>query len=293
VTGILLVDKPEGTTSAGVIRALKPRLGRTRVGHLGTLDPFASGLLPLCLGEATKVARYLLVEEKAYTGTIRLGLQTDTLDRTGTTVETAAVPRLDPAAVTAVAARFTGRQRQVPPMYSALKREGVPLYKLARRGIEVPREPRDIEIRRLELTVVAPDRIDFAVECSKGTYVRVLAAEIGTALGTVAHLEQLRRTRVGRFSIAEATPLDRLLSAGDAPLPVLGVREALAHYDAYVAPTESLVRLRHGQQEPLTRLPPPHDGTDVALVLDPSGNVAAVIEAVAGRWRLARLLALS
>jgi tRNA pseudouridine55 synthase len=293
VTGILLVDKPEGTTSAGVIRALKPRLGKTRVGHLGTLDPFASGLLPLCLGEATKVARYLLIEEKAYTGTIRLGRLTDTLDRTGTTLETADVPPLEVAAVADVAARFTGHQRQVPPMYSALKREGVPLYKLARRGIEVPREPRDIEIRRLTLALVAADQIDFAVECSKGTYVRVLASDIGAALGTVAHLEQLRRTRVGRFSVAEAAPMDRLLAAGEVPLPVVGVREALAQYDAFAAPTESLARLRHGQQEPLARLPPPREGGDVALVLDPNGSVAAVIEAAGGRWRLARLLAVS
>jgi tRNA pseudouridine55 synthase len=178
-------------------------------------------------------------------------------------------------------------------MYSALKREGVPLYKLARRGIEVPREPRDIEIRRLVLTLAAPDRLEFAVECSKGTYVRVLAADIGAALGTVAHLEQLRRTRVGRFSLAAATTLDALLAAGEAPLPVVGVREALAHYDAFPAPTETLVRLRHGQQEPLARLPPPREESGVALVLDPSGGVAAVIEAAGGRWRLARLLAVS
>src|SRR5213078_4414638 len=114
--------------------ALKPRLGRIKVGHLGTLDPFASGLLPLCLGEATKVARYLLVEHKAYEGTIRLGTATDTLDRTGTPIDTAPVPALAQAALDAVAARFTGRQQQVPPMYSALKRDGVPLYELARRG---------------------------------------------------------------------------------------------------------------------------------------------------------------
>src|SRR5205807_2279239 len=155
-----------------VIRALKPRLGRIKVGHLGTLDPFASGLLPLCLGEATKVARYLLVEEKAYEGTIRLGTATDTLDRTGTPVDTAPVPALAQAALDVLAARFTGRQQQVPPMYSALKRDGVPLYALARRGLEVERAPREITIDRLELVLRAPDRIDFRLVCSKGTYVR-------------------------------------------------------------------------------------------------------------------------
>ncbi len=238
MTGVLLVDKPEGTTSAGVIRALKPRLGRAKAGHLGTLDPFASGLLPLCLGEATKVARYLLVEEKAYEGTIRLGTATDTLDRTGTPVDTAPVPALAQAALDALAARFTGRQQQVPPMYSALKRDGVPLYALARRGLEVERAPREITIDRLELVLRAPDRIDFRLVCSKGTYVRVLAADLGRALDTRAHLERLRRTRVGAFRVEDATALEALLAlAPAAALPALAVREALAGYPAFAAPS--------------------------------------------------------
>lgn len=291
MTGILLVDKPEGMSSAGVIRALKPRLGKTKVGHLGTLDPFASGLLPLCLGEATKVARYLLHERKAYTGTIRLGVATDTLDCTGTRIEETAVPPLDQATVEASAARFTGRLRQIPPMYSALKREGVPLYKLARRGVEVERTPREIEISRLELRLRDADRIDFSVACSKGTYVRVLAADLGAALGTAAHLERLRRTEVGSFRIEDArTPEE--LSGADAPLPLLGVRDALAGYVAFDVPTpDGLVRLRRGQQDPLARLPAPQRGDQTALVLDGAGNVAAVIEAAGPSWRLVRLLA--
>jgi tRNA pseudouridine55 synthase len=296
VTGILLVDKPEGTTSAGVIRALKPQLGRTKVGHLGTLDPFASGLLPLCLGEATKVARYLLIEKKAYTGTIRLGKATDTLDRAGTCVETAAVPPVDQERIDVVAAEFTGRRRQVPPMYSALKRGGVPLYKLARQGIEVERAPREIEITRLSLAVEGPSEIAFAVECSKGTYVRVLAAEIGQALGTVAHLERLRRTRVGSFRIEDALPLTTLQDLpADAPLPLVAVRAGLAGYPAFEAPSESLLRLRRGQQDPLGRLPAPRAAGETALVLDGAGNVAAIIEAAGDRpaWRLVRLLAVS
>jgi tRNA pseudouridine55 synthase len=291
VTGILLVDKPEGTTSAGVIRALKPRLGRTKVGHLGTLDPFASGLLPLCLGEATKVARYLLIESKAYTGTIRLGKATDTLDRAGSCVETAAVPLLEQPRVDAVAAEFTGRRRQIPPMYSALKRGGVPLYKLARQGIEVERAPRDVEITRLSLVLRAPTEIEFAVECSKGTYVRVLAAEIGQVLGTVAHLERLRRTRVGSFVIDDATPLAVLQETG--ALPLVPVRTGLGSYAAFEAPPETLVRLRRGQQDTLARLPAPHVLGQTALVVDGAGNVAAIIEAAGDRpaWRLVRLLA--
>jgi len=293
VTGVLLVDKPEGMTSAGVIRALKPRLGRIKVGHLGTLDPFASGLLPLCLGEATKVARYLLVEHKAYEGTIRLGTATDTLDRTGTPIDTAPVPALAQAALDAVAARFTGRQQQVPPMYSALKRDGVPLYELARRGLEVERAPREVTIERLELVLRAADRIDFRVACSKGTYVRVLAADVGRALETRAHLERLRRTRVGAFRVEDATAVDALLAlAPAAALPVLAVREALAGYPAVAAPPDALERLRRGQQAPLARLPAPRAAGETALLLDPAGDVAAIIEAAGARpaWRLVRLL---
>ncbi len=293
MTGVLLVDKPEGMTSAGVIRALKPRLGRIKVGHLGTLDPFASGLLPLCLGEATKVARYLLVEHKAYEGTIRLGTATDTLDCTGTPIDTAPVPALAQATLDAVAAHFTGRQQQVPPMYSALKRDGVPLYELARRGLEVERAPREVTIERLELVLRAADRIDFRVACSKGTYVRVLAADVGRALETRAHLERLRRTRVGAFRVEDATAVDALLAlAPAAALPVLAVREALAGYAAVAAPPDALERLRRGQQAPLARLPAPRAAGETALLLDPAGDVAAIIEAAGARpaWRLVRLL---
>ena len=293
MTGVLLVDKPEGMTSAGVIRALKPRLGRIKVGHLGTLDPFASGLLPLCLGEATKVARYLLVEHKAYEGTIRLGTATDTLDRTGTPIDTAPVPALAQATLDAVAAHFTGRQEQVPPMYSALKRDGVPLYELARRGLEVERAPREVTIESLELVLRAADRIDFRVACSKGTYVRVLAADVGRALETRAHLERLRRTRVGAFRVEDATAVDVLLAlAPAAALPVLAVREALAGYPAVAAPPDALERLRRGQQAPLARLPAPRAAGETALLLDPAGDVAAIIEAAGARpaWRLVRLL---
>jgi len=295
LTGLLLVDKPEGTTSAGVIRALKPRLGQAKVGHLGTLDPFASGLLPLCIGEATKVARWLLLEDKSYTGSIRLGTATDTFDRTGTAVRTAPVPRLDQASADAVAASFLGRREQVPPMYSALKRGGVPLYRLARRGIEVERAPREIDVRRLALTVRGPDLIDFALDCSKGTYVRVLAADVGEALGTVAHLATLRRTRVGAFDVAAATPLASLLDAlASAPLPLVPVRSALVEYAAFTAPSpDAVTRLRRGQQDPLARLPPPTRAGETAVLLDASGEVVAVVESAGDSpvWRVARLLA--
>ena len=295
MTGVLLVDKPEGTSSAGVIRALKPRTGRAKVGHLGTLDPFASGLLPLVVGEATKVARWLLLEEKSYTGTIRLGTATDTLDRTGTPVGTAPVPALDAERLGAIAATFVGRHTQVPPMYSALKRDGVPLYKLARRGVEVERAAREIEIVTLALTPQPPDRVAFAVQCSKGTYVRVLAQDIGGALGTVAHLDGLRRTRVGRFRVEDASPLDALLALPrDAALPLVTLRSALADHATLAVPSaELLARLRHGQQQSLAILRAPARPGETAVLVDERGDVAAILEAAGARpaWRLVRLLA--
>jgi tRNA pseudouridine55 synthase len=288
VTGILLVDKPEGISSAGAIRALKARLAGAKVGHLGTLDPFASGLLPLCVGEATKVARYLLLERKAYTGTIRLGVETDTLDGTGQVTAIARVPSLSPDAVAAAGARFVGPQRQVPPMFSALKREGVPLYKLARRGIAVERAAREIEIGRFEVTLRDPERIEFAVECSKGTYVRVLAADLGRALGTVAHLERLRRTRVGGFDVEQAYA-PAVLAEMDV-LPLIPVRAALTALRVFMLDAEALVQLRRGQQGPLRRLAAPAPG-EAALVVDDRGTAAALVEAGADGWRVARMLA--
>jgi tRNA pseudouridine55 synthase len=289
MNGILLVDKPEGTSSAGVIRLLKPRLGNAKVGHLGTLDPFASGLLPLCIGEATKIARYLLLERKAYTGTIQLGTATDTLDRTGAVMESAAVPAFTASTIAEVAASFRGVSEQVPPMYSALKRDGVPLYKLARRGIEVERAPRRIEIETLDLIQSAADALTFHVACSKGTYVRVLAADIGRALGTVAHLSSLRRTAVGSFRVDEAATPEELL-ASDGPLPVVPVRQALAGRTAFQLPPDSLARLRQGQQGALRDLPLAR-GAEAALVVASNGGVVGIIEpSSTGTWRLVRLL---
>jgi tRNA pseudouridine55 synthase len=178
-------------------------------------------------------------------------------------------------------------------MYSAIKQGGVPLYKLARRGVDVAREAREIEITELALEARGGDRIEFSVACSKGTYVRVLAADLGRALGTVAHLEELRRTRVGAFGVNDARSLDHLLALSDtAPLPLLAVRDALRDYLAFPAPEDGLARLRLGQQDALARLPLPRRAGETALLLDPSGQVAAVIEAAGPRpvWRLVRLL---
>jgi tRNA pseudouridine55 synthase len=289
--GLLLVDKCEGVTSAGVIRALKGQLGKTKVGHLGTLDPFASGLLPLCLGEATKVARYLLLEDKAYTGTIQLGSETDTLDRTGAVTAQAPVPALDDRMVAEVRARFVGTIAQVPPMYSALKRDGVPLYELARRGESVERAPRAVEIRDLAIDRLACDRLGLTVRCSKGTYIRVLAADIARALGTVGHLAELRRTAVGPFTTDQAWPVERLQATPKPQWPLLTVRRALAGLQAFAVAPDALAHLRCGRQAALRHLPIGRPGETAVLVSEAAGDVEAVIEVVAGEgWRLVRML---
>jgi tRNA pseudouridine55 synthase len=226
VDGILLVDKPAGMTSAAVVRHVKRRLGGVKVGHLGTLDPFATGLLPLALGEASKIVPFLNQEEKGYTGTIALGRTTNTLDSTGETTEEAPVPPLTPEAVERAAARFRGEIEQVPPMFSALKRGGRRLYDLARRGVEVERAPRKVFIRSLELSLLDDRTIALAVRSSKGTYVRSLARDVAAALGTVGHLSSLRRTHFGRYEVGRAIALDAV-DPGIA-LPILSPREALA-----------------------------------------------------------------
>ena len=216
MNAILLVDKPAGISSAEVVRRVKSRVKPARVGHLGTLDPFATGLLPIMIGEATKLAPFIDGGDKEYAGLIRLGVETDTLDRDGAEVRRADVPAISPEKIAHVTAQFTGAIEQVPPVYSAIKRAGVPLYRLARRGDDVPPpEKRSVEIKRLDLVIETPDAIRFVATCSPGTYARSLARDIGIALGTVAHLEQLRRTRNGTFSIADAMPLADVLESLD------------------------------------------------------------------------------
>jgi len=198
-SGILLLDKPEGLTSNGALQRVRKAYGAKSAGHVGTLDPMATGMLPICLDEATKVIAEIESGAKAYEFTLALGRRTDTGDAEGDVIETLSVPPIDAAALQAVLARFHGVQTQVPPMYSALKRAGRPLYELARQGIEVEREARRIEIRSLELRGRTGGSLELACECAKGTYIRVLGEDIARALGTCGHLTRLRRTWVEPF----------------------------------------------------------------------------------------------
>jgi tRNA pseudouridine55 synthase len=209
VSGVLLLDKPAGLSSNAALQAVKRLYRARKAGHTGTLDPMATGLLPTCLGEASKFSGRLLDAEKGYRATLRLGERTDTGDREGRVLAAYPVDVSEALAVQ-VLGRFHGKLEQVPPMYSALKRDGRPLYAYARAGVEVARAARPIVIHQLDLLRFEPPWMEVEVVCSKGTYVRVLAEDIGAALGCGAHLAALRRTQVGEFRLEGALTLEAL-----------------------------------------------------------------------------------
>ncbi len=241
VDGVLLLDKPIGLSSNTALQSARRLYNAAKAGHTGTLDPLATGLLPLCFGEATKFACALLDADKEYQATLQLGVMTDTGDAEGAVLERQSV-NVTQGDVEAVLPQLTGAILQVPPMHSALKRDGKPLYVYARAGIEVERKPRPVTIYDLRLTELCGDRLSFVVSCSKGTYVRTLAEDLGKMLGCGAHLTALRRTRIGSVNIAEAVTLDRLAQAHESErmallqpadlllgeLPALSLEESLA-----------------------------------------------------------------
>lgn len=208
--GILLVDKPADHTSHDVVARLRGKLKMKRIGHAGTLDPMATGLLIVLVGKATRVSQYLMGLDKEYEGTIELGKTTDTQDAEGEVLETRPVPPLSAAEIAAAMGTFLGDQYQTPPMYSAVKVAGVPLYKSARKGEEVEREARFIRVSSWELTRLALPRLDFRLRCTKGTYVRTLANDLGRKIGCGAHLAALRRTAIEKFALADALTLDQI-----------------------------------------------------------------------------------
>lgn len=264
INGMLLLDKSPGMTSNGAVQRIKRLLQARKVGHTGSLDPIATGLLPLCLGEATKLTSFLLNTDKRYRVLIRLGKTTSTADIEGEVLAEKPVPTLTEALIESVLDRFRGDISQVPPMHSALKHRGRRLYELARQGIEVERPARQVSIYELRLVEFGPDCLDLDVHCSKGTYIRSLAEDIGAALGCGGHVEQLRRTAVGDFSIDQAVSFEQLETLPDeerlarllpldwiiAKLPTLSLAGELAFFlrrgqPVFVpnAPTAGLIRL--------------------------------------------------
>ncbi len=227
--GVLLVDKPADHTSHDVIARLRGMLRMKRIGHAGTLDPMATGVLVVLVGKATKASQYLMSLDKEYTGTIKLGAVTNTQDAEGEVLETRPVPPLTDTEVKTLAASFMGDQYQTPPMFSAIKIDGVPLYKKAREGEEVEREPRFIRVSGFDLTRIAIPEIDFVLRCSKGTYVRTVAHDFGQKAGCGAHLSALRRTATGKFRIEQCLTLEQIqkLSTPELERVLIPVRDAV------------------------------------------------------------------
>jgi tRNA pseudouridine55 synthase len=262
VHGILLLDKPAGLSSNYALQRVKRLFNANKAGHTGSLDPIATGLLPICLGEATKVSAYLLDADKGYRVTVRLGQKTSTGDREGEVTESRPVPSLSEAHVKEELAGFIGEIEQIPPMYSALKRDGQPLYKLARRGIEVERRPRRITIHSITLLELRPEELVLEVICSKGTYIRSLAEDIGARLGCGAHVSALRRILTGGFSLERAVTLEQLaqMRADDVPPEVLDklllpLDSALLDWPAVTLNKEMSRYLRQGQAVLVPRAP--------------------------------------
>jgi tRNA pseudouridine55 synthase len=301
VSGVVVVNKPSGPTSFDVVRRVKGLFKVKRVGHTGTLDPTATGVLPVCVGGATKVAGFIAEGEKEYEATVRFGQITDTQDSAGRVLETRPVDGFSEDRVREALRSFVGLIEQTPPMYSARKVEGKRLYELARAGEEVERVPRTVNVDEARVTFFQPPDCGIFVRCSKGTYLRTLAHDLGMRLGYGAHLRDLRRVRVGPFGIDESVGLDELMAAAKEG------REQLARYlkplDRALSDLAELRmdpqlsrRVAHGHTPgpaDLSRLraPPYPRGRRVRLV-DPSGHVLAVAESDGvGTLKLLRVLA--
>jgi tRNA pseudouridine55 synthase len=293
-SGLLLIDKPEGPSSAHAVHVAKVALAAKKVGHLGTLDPFASGLLLLGVNEGTKISDIFLRAPKSYRGVITLGVQTDSQDCTGVVVNTRPVAPLTDSELRVLEQQFSGELQQIPPMFSALKKDGVRLYKLARQGKEVTRQPRTIRIDSIRLKKISSAEIGIDVTCSRGTYVRTLAADLGEALGCGAHLKSLRRLACGHLRIEQAVTLQELeRSIARKESALISLNSALAHLRGIVWEHRWLARLRLGQQDLLREVGGPLEPEELVRVVDAQGVLVALIrwsdDIPGGHWRLLRI----
>lgn len=279
MNGLLVIDKPAGWTSHDVVARVRRIANERSVGHLGTLDPMATGVLPLVLGKWTRLAQFYLDAEKTYEGTIRFGFATDTYDAEGEALGEAKAVSFSDAELQVVVEGFRGEIRQMPPPFSAKKVQGVLAYKLARQQKEVKLEP--VTVRVLELEVEPPNGdslAQFGAHVSSGTYVRSLAHDIGAKLGVGAHLASLRRTRHAEFGVEEAAPLEKLEAADTLTQFLLPARRVLPKLPSVVAMDDQLARVRHGNSVNLMELSP----APLVKVLAPGGELAAIAKRVAG-----------
>ena len=296
LSGILNVDKPAGMTSHDVVDAVRRMVGQRKVGHAGTLDPLATGVLLVCLGQATRVAEYLMAGRKRYRAVIVLGAETDTYDADGRIVRSGGRTDFSRAEIEAALAPFVGRIEQVPPVYSALKRGGQPLYKLARRGEAVQPAPRPVEIDEIALLAWEPPELTVEVACSPGTYIRSLAHDLGQRLGSGAYLGALVRLRSGRFRLEEAVSLERLEEAfrhGQGERYLLPLDHALLDLPALIVGAEDARRIVHGQPIParqgtvgqVSNLSQADGALYRAYNLDGGFLAVMAYDAAAGLWR--------
>lgn len=283
---VILLDKTGGLSSQQAVSLVKRRLGIKKAGHTGTLDPLATGLLIVCTGEATKACRFLTDLPKKYEATIKFGERTDTFDACGTVTATGSAS-VEPNALEEVLARFLGKTRQLPPMYSALKMAGRPLYELARQGIEVAREEREVEISELQLLGYEPPCARLLVACSKGTYIRTLADDIGTNLGTFAHVTSLRRTAIGRFDEKDSVRPEELGPEGPGlkASAFLEIDEALGFLEEVTIEGQELKRIQNGAP---FRARIPLSGS--IRIKEPNGKLLGIGEAFRGLVKIERLL---
>jgi tRNA pseudouridine55 synthase len=278
------MDKPAGLTSADVVARLKRRLGGAKVGHTGTLDPFATGVMVCCVNRATKLARFFLTGGKTYVATLCLGIETDTQDPTGRVTATGDTGSLSKSAVLAALSQFQGDLLQAPPVFSALKHQGTPLYKLARSGHPVQKPPRPVHISAIDVIKMALPEVVFSVTCSAGTYIRTLCADIGGMLGCGGHLKALRRVESCGFGIGESIrldDLDDLVASGDIWTRVISMGEALRHIPQVVADPGLAEHILQGRQLTKQRLglEGGMGSTDYIKIVDTHHHLLAVLRA--------------
>jgi tRNA pseudouridine55 synthase len=290
ISGILIVDKPGGYTSHDVVARTRKLAGQRRVGHAGTLDPLASGVLIVLLGQATRLSEYLLRHDKAYTAVVRLGQSTDTDDAEGQVIASSTEPLPTRAQAEAALAGLRGAIQQTPPIYAAIKLHGQPAYQRARRGEALALSARPVTIHRLELVAWEPPQVTLAVECSAGAYVRSLARDLGLALGCGAHLTALRRTRSGPFGLDQAIALDDLLALAAERAwtrRLLPLDAGLADLDAWQLDAEESRRLRWGQ-----KIAGPALRTPLARAYDEAGALLGIVEldSESGLWHPKKVL---
>jgi tRNA pseudouridine55 synthase len=289
-SGVVLVDKPAGWTSHDVVAKMRGILRQRRIGHAGTLDPMATGLLVIAVGPATRLLRFATETEKTYTGTVKLGEATDSLDADGVVVATASVPTLSPSEAQGIATSFLGAQQQIPPMVSAIKVDGKKLYELAREGKEIERQPRDIVVSRFEIRESTnPGSFEFEVTVTPGTYVRVLLADWAVRAGTVGHLTALRRTKSGASQVDAAYSIDSLQEAVAKGESVLAAPlEMTKQFPVVFVDDATVVSIRQGKTVVLD-VPP---ASEYLNAVDSAGELVAIVRPKGDRWQPEVVLAI-